>query len=211
MKILKEDMNFTPTEEDIQQAINNVAVATNDLQDKFYSLASVLDEAGHKDLADEVETLVINGMLKDNLWEEISDLYKQIAHLNANDTDESLIESTLQEKMWRYKLRAGLTLRDAIEEEDYAAIKEALKKCWEEIHDLIPETFDENDLENRLDELTLLSENDYDYGNPDFSDVDFDDEDEFMEEVADEYDYQLNDLYDFCDEHSIWIPTLEEI
>lgn len=88
---------------------------------------------------------------------------------------------------WEHTLTNGTILRDAImrEDEDYNLIFDALIMVWKEIHKIIPDDFDDFDLEDALDEIACVREDDC---------------------IGDEdIDALLSELYDFCDEHRLWV------
>ena len=95
--------------------------------------------------------------------------------------EESISESTLTEKNWKYQLKTGKTLRDAIDKGNVEAVITALKMAWQEVHDIMPDEFDEYELDSKIEEIDMI------------------DNDE------DEVDYELGDFYDFCDSYDIWV------
>ena len=90
---------------------------------------------------------------------------------------------------WEYTLKNSKALRSAIDEEDYYGIVEALKDSYTEIHQALPDVYDEDDLERDIEELDILLENleDSDGG------------------AEDEVDYALNEFYDLCDNIRVWV------
>lgn len=110
-----------------------------------------------------------------------------------NDIDESCSKKKLEEKQWKHELTSGKKLRQAIDSENYEEVKNALKDCYREINQLIPDDFEEYQLEDKLEELDILDTE----PNADF-DVDEDD-------VEDNWNYALSDFYDFCDAYNIWV------
>lgn len=112
---------------------------------------------------------------------------------------ESLSHRRLTEKKWTTRLPQDLAkaLRDAIDEEDYDLTAAMLKQCWEAIHNMLPDEYDEYDLEQdceRIDEVIdqLNDDEDYEY-----------------EEAEDDLNWLLKEFYDFCDSMSIWIGGLK--
>ncbi len=99
---------------------------------------------------------------------------------------------------WKYRLdkRVAKTLRDAIESEDYGAVREALKAAWKAVYEIVndEDIFDEDDLSEKIDDLDFLDIE------PDAS-IDASEED-----IEDNFNYELDDFYDFCDGVRIWIP-----
>lgn len=83
---------------------------------------------------------------------------------------------------WRYTLKAGKELREAIIAEDTEGTLKALGKAWEEIHAQFPDEYDECDLTNDLDNIEMVETED-----------------------NDEINYLLDELYDYCDNTRIWV------
>lgn len=102
-------------------------------------------------------------------------------------------ESLLTEKKWDYQLKNGVALRNAIDAEDYGQIKNSLIAAYKEIHEVMPEKFDEYDLENKLEDLEYLDTE------PD-EDIEISEDD-----IRENFDYELSDLYDLCDNLNIWV------
>ena len=95
-------------------------------------------------------------------------------------------------KEWKYTLKNGKILREAIKEEDYEKILRTLKECYIEILDFfVKEGLTE--LEDRDDEYEEYVEN---------IDVLLSDVDTIEE---DDIDYELSLFYDLCDNTNIWI------
>lgn len=104
----------------------------------------------------------------------------------------------LTEKQWKHNLSVGRDLRKAIEDSDYESLKYLMKAAYKEIHSVTnsiePDFFDEDDLEDKLEELAILDTE------PNEA-IDIDEE-----ELEDIWNFELNDLYDLCDAANIWIP-----
>ena len=100
-------------------------------------------------------------------------------------------------RRWIYKLMAGKQLRQAISDDDMTATLETLKECWKEINKAMPDIYDEDDLENDLEELDNQLDNCNNY--EDYSMT----EDDVQEEI----NWQLSRFYDFCDEYGIWVEV----
>ena len=95
-------------------------------------------------------------------------------------------------KEWKYTLKNGKILREAIKEEDYEKILKTLKECYTEILDfLVKEGLTEP--EDRDDEYEEYVEN---------IDILLGDIDTIEE---DDIDYELSLLYEICDNTNIWI------
>jgi len=86
---------------------------------------------------------------------------------------------------WRYRLKCGARLRRAIESGDHEAVIEGIKAAYKELLD--NGLIDDYDYEDYTEDLDM-------YGDTD----DYDDLDEAL-------DYELNDLYDLCDNIRVWI------
>lgn len=83
---------------------------------------------------------------------------------------------------WKYTLKIGKELRKTIEDDDSAKIILMLKKAWEEIHAQFPDVYDENCLQDDLEEIENIDKDD-----------------------SEEINYALSNLYDYCDTTRIWI------
>ena len=95
-------------------------------------------------------------------------------------------------KEWKYTLKNGKILREAIKEEDYEKILRTLKECYTEILDFfVKEGLTE--LEDRDDEYEEYIEN----INVLLGDVNTIEEDDI--------NYELSLLYEMCDNTNIWI------
>lgn len=121
--------------------------------------------------------------------------------------DKKLLEEvSLTEKVWKHKIstEVAFRLRDILESDDtdYEGLRDAIKACYDDIHAAMPEVFDESDCEDAKEELDWLSTS------VDDSDADFDDP-EYMDDddLENEWNYALEDLYDLCDNLDIWIPV----
>ena len=97
-------------------------------------------------------------------------------------------ERSLKESRWTYRIPSEVAnrFRAAIDDADYSGLRDAMKEIYQLIYDNFGgEVFDEYELNDYIEEIDLA------------------DEDE------DEYDYLLDNLYDFCDNMGVFIP-LEE-
>ena len=93
---------------------------------------------------------------------------------------------------WKYTLKNGKILREAINEENYEKILKTLKECYTEILDFfVKEGLTE--LEDRDDEYEEYIEN-----------IDI-----LLEDIdiieKDDINYELSLLYEMCDNTNIWI------
>jgi len=98
---------------------------------------------------------------------------------------------------WKYRLESGKALRQAIDMEDYEKVVEGLRCLYREIHKVVPEMYDEDDLQNTMDDLDMLEGTVYGYQEEDV------DEDELVEEI----DYALGEVYDLCDTYRLWVEV----
>ena len=132
--------------------------------------------------------------------------YDLPAYIEILKSNKLLEDVTLTEKVWKHKINSEVAfkLRDILEsdETDYEALRDAMKACYDDIHAAMPEVFDEDDCNDAKEELDWLNTSEDD------SDADFDDP-EYMDEddLENEWNYALEDLYDLCDSLSIWIPV----
>lgn len=112
--------------------------------------------------------------------------YEVIADRADSDVNESF-NNKLTEKQWNYTLKSGALLRDAIDEGDLQQVQYALVDCYDELHanDLI----DDDDYESYIEDVRMLDAAD--------------------EDAEDEFDYQLNEFYDLCDNLNVWVALSE--
>jgi len=97
---------------------------------------------------------------------------------------------------WKYKLRNGKALRDAIEaDEDYDKVLDLLIACLKEINAKFPDRYDSSDLETDIDDIENQRDNLENYEDYDMT----------FEDVQDEINYLLNDFYDLCDALRVWV------
>ena len=89
---------------------------------------------------------------------------------------------------WKYTLKCGKKLREAISNDDAYEVLRYLAEAWKEIHSQFPDEYDEFDLQGDLDEISEISALGEDYDLED-----------------DDVDWLLSDLYDYCDATRIWI------
>ena len=96
---------------------------------------------------------------------------------------------------WRYTLKFSKALRNAIDEEDYSAVVDALVACFTELSQLVPGIYDDSELQEDLMELSDIQD-------------EIDDCDDYCmdsEELEDTINGMLSKLYDICDSCRIWI------
>lgn len=96
---------------------------------------------------------------------------------------------------WVYTLKNGKALRQAIADEDQLGILTVLRDCWEEIHERFPEEYDEDDLSDELEDIDNEIDNLDNYEEYDMT----------YEDIEDNINYLLGNLYDFCDAFNIWV------
>lgn len=92
---------------------------------------------------------------------------------------------------WAVTLNSGKALRDAIDEEDIIKCFECLKACYQELHDKLPDTFTDVDLDMALEDVDMQLS---DLEDPDM-----------YEDAEDELNYLLDDFYDLCDNLNVWV------
>lgn len=96
---------------------------------------------------------------------------------------------------WEYILKNGKPLRRAIDNEDPNAILDCLANCFREINENFPEDYEEYELEEDLDDIENQRDNLENYEDYDMT----------YDDIIDEIDYILNNLYDLCDGLRIWV------
>ena len=99
---------------------------------------------------------------------------------------------------WKFRLQVAQLLEEYEENEDTANFKvgliEILNDAYDNVEKYISFSNDESSTEDTMIEYENIVE-----------------EFEMLDEVPeeDEIDYVLNMLYDFCDEHNIWVESME--
>ena len=129
----------------------------------------------------------------DTAKDEVVKYFKGNAKKNFYD------ESLLTEKQWKHQLSNGMEIRQAIEDEDYHALRKALLSAYSEIHDMMPDEFDAKDYDDAMSEIDFLDTK------PD------EDAGVTAEDLEDNWNYELSDFYDLCDALDIWIPLNESL
>ncbi len=86
---------------------------------------------------------------------------------------------------WKYVLKCGKELRDAIYEGNCNYALGIIEKAYKEL--LEAKLIDEFDYERYTDEFTVYDVDDLD---------------------DDDINYELNELYDLCDSIGVWIPIV---
>jgi len=92
---------------------------------------------------------------------------------------------------WRYTLKFGEALRNAIDEENYEDIISGLVACFTELHKALPDDYSDYELECDLADISAIKDDFDDYGESD--------------DVEDEINYKLEELYDLCDGLKVWV------
>lgn len=89
---------------------------------------------------------------------------------------------------WEYELSKDTAkfLRDSIRDEEYEAVCVALQQAYQEINEMCPDLYDEDDLWRDIEDIDYIDTDDMD--------------------AEDEIDYELSKFYDLCDALRIWIP-----
>lgn len=154
---------------------------------------SILNEAPTGKMAKQIAQLVKNGM-------EFEDAVKKVSsshNLDADDKEMQFAISTAKDFLgtnktsgkWNTTITAGKALRQAINNEDYQGILDGIKACYKEMLD-----------------KGIIDESDYDNWTENLDFIDIEDED-----IEDAIDYELNDLYDACDNLNCWIELNESL
>lgn len=112
--------------------------------------------------------------------------YEVIAKRSDSDVNESFTQR-LTEKQWQYTLKSGSLLRDAIDEGDLQQVQSVLIDCYDELHN--NNLIDDDDYESYIEDVRMLDASD--------------------EDAEDEFDYQLNEFYDLCDNLNVWVALSE--
>lgn len=112
--------------------------------------------------------------------------YEVIAKRADSDVNESFNQK-LTEKKWQYTLKSGSLLRDAIDEGDLQQVQSSLIDCYDELHN--QDLIDDDDYESYVEDVRMLDASD--------------------EDAEDEFDYQLNEFYDLCDNLNVWVALSE--
>ena len=123
----------------------------------------------------------------------------------GDDDEDGLEESLLTEKVWKKKMDAKVVkrFRDAIDDENYPVIRASLELIYKVIHKMRPDEFNEEDLQDKLYDIKMLPVD------PNLSDEltkEYNINLDVDEYFAEQYDYELEQLYDICDTLSIWLP-----
>lgn len=104
--------------------------------------------------------------------------------------DVNMKESILRESRWEYEVdkNLALSLREAIKDDDALATCSFMQLIYDDIYEKIndEDIFTEDELERYKEDIDLI-------------DLDAKDADEAV-------NYELDNLYDFCDSLNIWIP-----
>lgn len=152
---------------------------------------SLLTEAPTGKMAKQIAQLVKSGV-------DFNDAVDQIAerhHMTRDDIGLPIsiakdflgMDDNKSQGKWKHQLpeNTAKSLRQAIDEGDYDGVRTMLQQAWKEVNEIVPDSFDEFDLSDKLNEIDMIDNDEY---------------------IEDELDNQLSDFYDFCDAESIWIP-----
>ena len=96
---------------------------------------------------------------------------------------------------WKYRLKVGSDLREAINDENYEDVLKYLEKAWREINKQFPEDHEEDELNEDIADIANERDNLYNYEDYDMT----------IEDVEENINYLLSNLYDYCDNMGIWI------
>ena len=137
----------------------------------------------HKDAGDKVDFSVVK--------DKYDSRYP--FHLTIKvELDEALKESKLTERRWNYTLsdKVSREFHDAIraDDEDYERVKQALLAVYKEIHEKAPQLLEDDEYDSYVSDIEFI---DPDYDDPD--------------DVEDNLNYELSNLYDFCDAMGVWL------
>lgn len=166
-----------------------------------YTNESLITEAPDGKLGKQIAKKVKAGMDFDDAVDEVAnshDMNKEDMKWAIHMAKEILGDDTETafNSKWKNELDKdiALTLRSAINDENYQTLSQSLKDAWTAIHEMMPDDFDEDELEEKISDI-------------DFLDLEPNDKiDVSQEDIEDNFNYELNDLYDFCDAMNIWIP-----
>ena len=89
---------------------------------------------------------------------------------------------------WKYTLKSGKALRNAIDEEDYEGIIDGLVACFSELNKALPDDYDADELDSDLADIDGIRDT-LDEG----------------DDIEDELNYKLDELYDLCDALKVWV------
>jgi len=96
---------------------------------------------------------------------------------------------------WKYTLKTGNALRQAIDSEDIEKVLDALKDCYLELNKAMPDWFDEDALEDKIADIDNEFDNLENYENYDMT----------YDDVEANVDYLLETFYDICDDLKVWV------
>lgn len=95
---------------------------------------------------------------------------------------------------WVYKLDTGVILRDAIEENDNEGTLEALRKCFKEINEKLPNVYTEDELDEDIEKVNNLLDS-------------LENDDIVLDDCENEINTLLEKFYEYCDDMKIWIEV----
>ena len=96
---------------------------------------------------------------------------------------------------WKYRLKTGSDLRESINDKNYEDVLKYLEKSWREINKKFPNDYEEDELNEDIADIENERDNLFNYEDYDMT----------MEDVEENINYLLTNLYDFCDNMGIWI------
>lgn len=196
----KEEMNKLASEYngDIEKYLD---ANYDDLFDKYYDK-----------LLDQFEERALDKVYRN--WDRYVENYDETHAVKQ----EKKSKMELTEKDWKFQmpLEVAKRLRNAIdkdnmEEDDYIELQQALVDAWKSLADI--GALDEDEVEDEIDEVNILSTSvmDYDYNDDfDYDDYDYQDYEDALdaqEQMEQDWNYALSHFYDICDYEGIWIPT----
>ena len=184
--------------EEIKNFVLAIADAVSEAYTDFNAIELETERQGKK-----LDTFTYRLYLDDFMDSTFDSLVMDLNDMYGDDEDD-LEESLLTEKVWKKKMDADVVnrFRKAIDEDNYPVIQASLELIYRIIHQMYPNEFNEEDLQDKLDGIELLPT---DPGRSDELIDDYDiglDVDEYYAEL---YDYELEQLYNICDTLSIWL------
>ena len=96
---------------------------------------------------------------------------------------------------WKYRLKTGLDLREAINDENPEEVLKCLEKSWREINKQFPNDYEDDELNDDMADIENERDNLLNYEDYDMT----------IEYVEENINYLLNNFYDYCDNMRIWI------
>lgn len=96
---------------------------------------------------------------------------------------------------WKYRLKTGSDLREAISDENYEDVLKYLENSWREINKQFPNDYEDDELNDDIADIENERDNLYNYEDYDMT----------IEDVEENINYLLSNFYDYCDNMGIWV------